>query len=157
MSLSRTAWGDQVSEYGTDQLYPLNTLREDVDGTYGLRIFRYVKIDAGITTKVGYGVMKKAGTALALAILSGVATPVARMLGVCQVVIPASNYGWVLCDGVGLIATSAAGCSADTQQKAVALGQFTDGVVVDGDTFAFAHAAGAAVADTLVVATIRML
>jgi len=157
MSLSRTHWGDQVTEYGTSQLYPMGTLRESVDGTYGLQVYRYVQIDAGVTLKVGYGVMKKAGTAAGLGILSGAATPVARMLGAAQVVIPASNYGWVLASGMGVLASVAGGFNTDVVLKGAANGQFDNGVVADADGWAFSHAAAAAVADTTAVCTIRCI
>lgn len=98
------------------------------DATYGHQIWRYVQNKSGGDFTQGLGVMQENGTDLYESGLSGAATPNARMLGVAQHTISNGYYGFVLCDGVG-VCVSDGSTTANTAQKAVASGQFSDGVI----------------------------
>ena len=98
------------------------------DATYGHQIWRYVQNKSGGDFTQGLGVMQENGTDLYEANLSGAATANARMLGVAQHTITNGYYGFVLCDGVG-VCVSDGSTTANTAQKAVASGQFSDGVI----------------------------
>lgn len=98
------------------------------DATYGHQIWRYVQNKSGSDFTQGLGVMQENGTDLYEANLSGAATPNARMLGVAQHTITNAYFGFVLCDGVG-VCVSDGSTTANVGQKAVASGQFSDGVI----------------------------
>lgn len=98
------------------------------DATYGHQIWRYVQNKSGGDFTQGLGVMQENGTDLYEANLSGAATANARMLGVAQHTITNGYYGFVLCNGVG-VCVSDGSTTANTAQKAVASGQFSDGVI----------------------------
>lgn len=94
------------------------------DPTYGHQIWRYVQNKSGSDFTQGLGVMQENGTDLYEANLSGAATANARMLGVAQHTITNAYFGFVLCDGVGVIKAAAGGITANAGQKAVANGLF---------------------------------
>lgn len=98
------------------------------DPTNGHQIWRYVQNKSGGDYTIGLGVMQENGTDIYESGLSGVSTPNARMLGVAQHTISNGNFGFVLCDGVGSCVSDGS-TTANTAQKAVANGQFSDGTI----------------------------
>lgn len=96
--------------------------------TYGHQIWRYVQNKSGADLTVGLGVMQENGTDIYEANVSGASTAAARMLGVAQHTISKDNFGFVLANGVG-VCESDGGTTANVAQKAVAAGQFSDGVI----------------------------
>lgn len=95
------------------------------DPTYGHQIWRYIQNKSGSSLTQGLGVMQENGTDLYEATVSGANTPTPRMLGVAQHTISNGNFGFVLCNGVG-VCESDGSTTADTPQVSVAAGQFTD-------------------------------
>jgi hypothetical protein len=106
----------------------LGELYETWDATYGQRIWRYIQNKSGGSMTVGLGVMQENGTDKYEATLSGAATPNARMLGVAAHTISNGYYGFIVADGMGLIVSDGS-TTANTAQKAVANGQFSDGTI----------------------------
>ena len=98
------------------------------DPTNGHQVWRYVQNKSGGDYTIGLGVMQENGTDLYESGLSGAATPTVRMHGVAQHLISNGNFGFVLCDGVGSCVSDGS-TTANTAQKAVANGQFSDGVI----------------------------
>ena len=149
-----TAYGDAVTDTSATPLYPLMSLREEDDATYGHQVYRYVRIDAGGLASAGRGVMKKDGAVLGQAIVSGANATKSRMLGVSLGAVTASYYCWVLADGTYPIVSGGAGTTANTVQKTVAAGAFDDGAYGVDDA---AWAQAAALAGATFLARIEML
>ena len=133
----------------------LGELYETYDTTYGNQIWRYVQNKSGGAYSQGLGVMQEDGTDLYQTTLSGAGAATARMQGVAQHTISNGYYGFILADGRGKVKASAAAISANTAQKPVANGLFTDGVVGTDDLPVWAMEAAAS--GSLATAIIRCL
>jgi hypothetical protein len=136
-----------LSYISTDAKYQVGSLHTVLDATYGFQVWRYVKNGSASDLTAGLGVMAKDSTLLYTGELSGVATPRARMLGVAQHTITTQYYGWILCDGYGLIQSNGTQ-TVNTAQKTAAAGQFTDGVIGTDELPVFAIGDDGGVAST---------
>jgi hypothetical protein len=138
MSLTKTAWGDAITDVSTSASAPVGTLRDYVHPTYGPGVWRYVlNGEAANAFAAGLGVMAKDSVITGAGVISGAATPNCRMLGVAQHAIVKGSYGWILKSGFGLIQSNATQ-TINTAQKTAAAGQFTDGTIGADEMGAFA-------------------
>jgi hypothetical protein len=108
--------------------YPLGAITEVKNESYGRQKWRYIYNNSGGSIAANLGVMQENGTTQYEVALSTTGIAAQRLLGVTQHAIAAASYGWVLCDGMGLLASDGS-TTADTPQKPAASGQFTDGTV----------------------------
>lgn len=131
---------DTVAKYGLGALTVVN------DDTYGRQVWRYIYNASASSLTAGLGAMSKDSLLKYQAELSGAATPRVRMLGVAQHTLVTLSWGWILCDGYGLIQSNATQ-TVNKEQKTAAAGQFTDGAIGTDEIVAFAIGddAGAAV------------
>jgi len=144
-----------VTAVSTELRYRLGELYEFWHPTYGQQIHRYIRNESGSTLSIGLGAMQENGTDLYKANLSGAATATARMLGVAQVAIVNDSYGFVLCNGVGLVQSNGS-TTVNVGQRAVAAGQFADATI--GTDEIPVHAMEAqAVAGSTFLGTVRCL
>lgn len=156
MALNRTAWQTAITDTSTSAQYELGTLREYLSPTYSWQIWRYVLNGEAVTSlTAGLGVVIKSGATNQTGVISGAGAASSRFLGVAQHTIAAGSYGWVLCEGYGLIQSNGS-TTAVTGQKPVAAGQWADGVVGTDDMPVCGIAANA-VAGTNSLAAIHML
>lgn len=105
MNFDRVYYSDLVTSVGTDPLYGLGSLRQEVDPSLGTQIWRYVlNAEAATAFAKGTVVMHKAATVGASVVVStGAVLAAGRLVGVAQHAIPAASYGWVLCQGGGYV------------------------------------------------------
>lgn len=143
MALNRTAWQTAITDTSTTAQYELGTLREYLSPTYSWQIWRYVLNGEAVTAlSAGLGVVIKSGATNQTGVISGAGAPSSRFLGVAQHTIAAGSYGWILCEGYGLIQSNGT-TTAVTGQKPAANGEWTDGVVGTDDMPVCAIAANA--------------
>jgi hypothetical protein len=106
---------DLVSAYA-DGAYQRGAVTWTYDATYGMRKWRYVmNAEAATAWAAGTVVMNSTAssdTAEGLVAATGVAAH--RVIGVAQHAIPAVSWGWILCEGDGLVLADATGFTADT-------------------------------------------
>lgn len=122
-----------LSEVSTTAQYLPGEIRCTRDRTHGTRFFRYVQNKDAASIGIGEGCMQENGLDWAQVVLSGASTPNARLMGVRQVsALPTLNFGWVLADGHGTFASDGS-TTADTIQKTVAAGRFSDGTAVTSE------------------------
>jgi hypothetical protein len=125
MALASTGLPCAITDNSSTARARLGDLYGTWSATYGHQIWRYVQNKSGGDYTVGLGVMQENGTDLYESGLSGANTPTPRMLGIAQHTISNGNYGFVLCNGVGVVVSDGS-TTADTPQVSVAAGQFTD-------------------------------
>ena len=133
---------DAVTKVDTEVLYPggrypLGALTFYTHATYGPQFYRYVYNNSGSSIAANLGVMQENGTTRYEVALSTTGIAAQRIYGVTQWAIGAASYGWVLCSGIGSLASDGS-TTADTPQLPAASGQFSDGTV--GTPSIVAHA-----------------
>jgi hypothetical protein len=128
----------------------LGSLYRYNDPTYGSQTYRYVQNGNAGAAAIGQVAVQKASATTNISDIGGAAAPVARVLGVHISAMPASYYGWVLCQGLGLVQSNGT-TTANTAQKTAASGQVTDGVIGTDELPIFAMAANAVAGSTSVM------
>lgn len=108
--------------------YKLGSITCIVDPDYGLRFYRYVYNNSGASIAANLGVMQENGTTPYEVSLSGAGIAAQRIYGVTTHAIADNYAGWVGCSGLFFLASDGS-TTADTPQKPVANGQFSDGTV----------------------------
>lgn len=106
---------DLVSAF-PEGAYPRGSKTWVPDATYGSRCWRYVKnAEAATAFAVGTVVMNRTATAATgEGLVSAISVAAHRVIGVAQHAIPAVSWGWVLCEGDGLVIADTGGFTADT-------------------------------------------
>lgn len=101
------AIGVHPSTVSTDPMGKPGEIREWLDDTYGVQLYRHVSnnsvadIAAGLVLDFDAGSQEACGLAAADA-------PRVNVAGVTQYVLPTTYYGWALCYGDGLVEADAA-------------------------------------------------
>lgn len=105
MNFDRMFFQDPVTTVDTTARYPLGTLRQEIDATFGNTIYRYVtNSEAATAFAKGTLVMHKAATVGPAAIVStGAVLASGRLLGAAQWAIAAGSSGWIVCQGGGFL------------------------------------------------------
>jgi hypothetical protein len=106
---------DLVSAF-PEGAYPRGSKTWVPDATYGSRCWRYVKnAEAATAFAVGTVVMNRTTTAATgEGLVAATSVAAHRVIGVAQHAIPAVSWGWVLCEGDGLVIADTGGFTADT-------------------------------------------
>lgn len=106
---------DLVSAF-PEGAYPRGSKTWVPDATYGSRCWRYVKnAEAATAFAVGTVVMNRTATsATGEGLVAATSVAAHRVIGVAQHAIPAVSWGWVLCEGDGLVIADTGGFTADT-------------------------------------------
>lgn len=106
---------DLVSAF-PEGAYPRGAKTWVPDATYGARCWRYVKnAEAATAFAAGTVVMNRTATsATGEGLVAATSVAAHRVIGVAQHAIPAASWGWILCEGDGLVLADATGFTQDT-------------------------------------------
>lgn len=140
---------DLVSAY-PEGAYQRGAVTWVYDATYGMRKWRYVQnAEAATAWVAGTVVMNNtASSDTAEGLVAATSVAAHRVIGVAQHAIPAVSWGWILCEGDGLVIADTGGFTADTgliPGNAVA-GTADNVAAATGAVFAIARATAAATA-----------
>ena len=131
-----------LTDTHADAKTQLGQLFEWNDPTYGHQVYRYVQNGNAGAAAVGLVAMQKASATTNISDICSAGVAKSRVLGVHISAMPAAYYGWVLCQGLGLVQSNGT-TTANTAQKTAASGQVTDGVIGTDELPVFALPANA--------------
>ena len=94
--------GANLTDFGTTQLYPLGTITQGKDATYGVGEFIYLK-GIGSTVAGSWVSYDQAGTTAFLSALHSTALSKPRSVAVAMSACVASNYGWYQISGIATV------------------------------------------------------
>ena len=95
-----TAAGTSLTQTSATQLAPLGFIMTTGDGDNGLVEYMYCYNDSGADILANIAVIRKAATVQSHIAIAATGAQVETVLGITQVKIPSTHYGWVARKGI---------------------------------------------------------